>query len=502
MYSIHIIDIAIVVSYLLICLFLGFRKENRIKNLKEYAIGSGKISTFALIAMIFSTHIGAGATVGEVERVYSLGMFYAAAFIFNPLFWIITSKTFSKNIERFRGCISLTDIMHKLYGSVGRWVAVCLSIVISLGVVAVQLSAIGFLFEHFFAMDFVLGVVIGGFIICLYVAFGGAKAIIITDIFQFVIFYIAIPLACALAFAQVNGIEGLVQKLPADMLALDLEGAKLWLFVSFLFNALVPETTNTLVQKFLMAENSQQLRLALNRIFFLNFPFIIVLCLIGFTIKALAPDIEPNHAFFYLISHYFPVGVIGFIICGILAVIMSTANSWINSAATIFTRDIVQLVKPHINETQKLMIARISTVVISSIAVLIAVRGSGIMQLIWWLNNIWGPIMIVPIILGFTNFKTSQFSFIVSSIISVAVTLITAYFTGEFDTLNVFLGVVASFVTFVAIHYYQLYTNKIKNKRGSQFIANTIKGVVEFCKYFSLPIHDLPIYPLDLRRCD
>jgi SSS family solute:Na+ symporter len=485
MYSIHFIDFSIVVIYLLACLIIGFKKENKVKNLKEYAIGSGNISTFALIAMIFSTHIGAGATVGEVERIFTLGMFYAAAYIFNPFFWIITAKIYTNNIENFRGCISLTDIMYKLYGPTGRWLTVFFSIILSVGLVATQFSAIGFLLEHFFAVQFQFGVIFGGLIICMYVAFGGAKAIITTDVFQFIIFYIAIPLACALAFAHVNGIEGLVHSLPEKMFEIDLSGDRFWLYSSFLLYAILPVSSSTFIQKFLMAKDAEQLRSSFVRIFFLNIPFVFVICLIGFVIKALAPDIEPNHAFYYLISHYFPVGVIGFIICGILAVIMSTANSWINSGATICANDIARLVNPHFSENRKLMIARISTFIISFIAIILALYGGSVMQLVWLSDNFWSPIMIFPIICGFLNFKTNSTTFIFSVICTLCATATTAYTRGGFDTLSFLIGLTTSITTFLLAHYVQIFTKRIKNSNDHKLIMHLKRTIKELLAYFS-----------------
>ena len=115
LFNLHWLDLSIVSLYLLFCLYLGYSKVNKIKTLTEYAVGSRTISTLALITAVFATKIGAGATMGEIERVYSLGLFFAVTLMISPMFWFITAKIFAGNIDKFKDCISLTDIMRKLY---------------------------------------------------------------------------------------------------------------------------------------------------------------------------------------------------------------------------------------------------------------------------------------------------------------------------------------------------------------------------------------------------
>ena len=46
--------------------------------------------------------------------------------------------------------------------------------------------------------------------------------------------------------------------------------------------------------------------------------------------RAKAPDIEPNLVFYYFINNYLPPLLKSILLVGILAIIMSTADSWLN----------------------------------------------------------------------------------------------------------------------------------------------------------------------------
>lgn len=453
--NLSFLDLSIIVVYLVLCLVFGFLKSNKANSLREYAVGTGYISNFALIATIFATYIGAGNTVGRVEKIYSLGIIYAIPFLFSPVLWLITGRVFANVVEKFPGCISLTDIMQKLYGAPGRWVTAFASIILSIGVTAAQYSALGFLFEHFSALPRLYGILLGCIIVTSYIYFGGAKSLVTTDLFQFIVFYIAIPVACAIAFSKTNGYEGIVSTLPKEMLTLDLHGEHLWLFLSFIFYGLMPLTDSTFVQRFLMARNATQLKHVMNRIFFLAVSFSLVLALIGFTVKALIPDIEPNQAFYYLVSHYFPSGVIGLVIAGMFAIIMSTTNSFLNSAAVICANDVAKIFKPNLSATDELRVAKLSTLGISLVSLLVACYGNSVIELIWAAENFWYPLTVCPVIMGFAGIRTNNRTFVIAALFATATVFTTAYFTGGFGTLGIFFGILSSFISFLTAHYWQ-----------------------------------------------
>ncbi len=451
--DLHWIDISIVLIYLLLCLALGISKSNKIKTLTEYAVGSRTISTLALITAVFATRIGAGATMGEIERVYTMGFFFASTLILSPIFWFITAKIFAGNIDKFKDCISLTDIMRKLYGVPGQWLTVFASLVDSLGSVAVQLMAIGYLFNYLFGIDTFWGVIFAGAIVCTYVAFGGAKSVVLTDIFQFIVFYAAMPIACVIAVKSSGGVENVLAKLPAEMISFNIEGNKFWHFASLVIYALLPATSATFVQRFLMSRNSEQLGYSLNSIALIAFPFALILCAIGFTMKAVAPDIQSNNAFYYLVTTYLPVGVVGLAIAAVFAIIMSSANSWLNSGATIIANDVMRTFKPNMTEKQGLFYARAATVVITILSIFLAVKGASIMDVLWFTDGFWFPVMLIPIAAGMFGIRTRSTTFAFSAISSIIVVNLVALIQGKYGTLGIALGIITSLVTFFGFHH-------------------------------------------------
>lgn len=457
---------------MLVCIYLGIKKDVHAKNLKEYAIGGNNISTFALMATFFAGYIDAGSTAGMVERIYSLGMFYGVSCLMIPLFWFVTSYLFSDNIARFSGCISLPDIMELVYGKLAKHITVVLSIITCIGVIATNISAVGYLLNHFLGLSLLNGMLICSVVLCINTFMGGAKSLVITDVFQFIIFYLAIPIMCAIALQDIGGTDALRAALPDDMLTINFETQSIATFCGFIFYALLPVANTTFIQRFLMARNAIKLKKVFLNTALIAFPFTAVMVLMGLMARVLAPEIEPNQALYFLISEYMPIGMVGLMISGLLAVIMSTANTWLNSASVIIAKDIFQVVNPNISSNKLLLSAQLSNIGITSLAIIVAMQSGSIMELVWLTDNFWIPIMFVPIIFAFNGGNTTPATFIISMIAAVIATTLTWYVEGSLDTLSLLFGTLSSFVAFVIAHNLQIIYGKVKGLKESSATIN------------------------------
>jgi Na+/proline symporter len=467
MTKLHMLDITVIALYLALCLVIGLYKAGKIKTIREYTLGAGYISTAVLFFTIFATHIGAGSTVGEVETLHTMGLLFAIAMLAQPIFWIVTAKIFVGNIGIFKkaGCMSVSDIMGFLYGKAGRWVTNIFAILLSIGVIAMQIGAIGYLFNYFLGISHELGIFIGFGVLVTYSLFGGVRAVALTDTFQGLVLLVAIPVACIIAFHEVGGYEALLNNLPESHLKVGFTQENTLLLASLIFYSLLPATTGTFIQRFLMANDSKQLDKALKLVALISVPFTMIICLIGYIIKVKAPDIDPNTAFFYLIGNYLPIGITGLLITGILAAIMSTADSWLNTTSVLCAHDIGKGFFPKLTDAQELLVARISVLVISGLAVALALVGKSLMSLMWLAENFWCPVILVPLAAGFCKFRTNQKSFIVSTICGVLGAILGQYLTGDFATVSLLFGSLGCAMGLFGMHYLQISLKKQKLRR-------------------------------------
>ena len=357
--NLHIVDISIIIGYLVICLFIGFLTSKKIKNIRDYAIGSGYISKAVLVGTFFATDVGAGLVVGNMSRIQTLGLVFVFAMAFRPFLWLIASFLFSKNIAYFKnsGCISLPDIIELSYGKAARWICNVVSFFFAIGVVALQIIAINYLLQYFFGISSLYGCILTFAVLVLYSVMGGIKAVAITDLLQAVVFFIGIPLACFMALDGLDmSYSQVLEALPATHTSIDWSSDNILLIIGVLISALITGAELPFVQRYLMANNESQLRSAMKECFYIAIPFTLVIIICGIVLTVISGTNGTNTSFYHLIDNYLPVGIKGLVITGMLAVIMSTADSWLNTASVMCAHDILGKIFPKMQNNRKMLL--------------------------------------------------------------------------------------------------------------------------------------------------
>ena len=460
MHNIHIIDIYIIILYFVVCIGIGLYKYKSVKTLKEYTLGGKNFPDLVIITTLFATYIGETDVLGVVTEVYQLGLFFAVAILIEPIaMWLLSARLYGKNIDQFQSCMSISDIMSKLYGQAGRWVTNISALFMSVVLTTSSITAMGYIMNYFFHIPTLYSISASAAILAIYSALGGIRAVAYTDIFQFMVLILAIPASCFIVYGIESG-GGIMHwrkvfdQLPKEVLMLDFNKNNIGLFLSLIFYSLLPLTEGTFIQRFLISRNSSQLMRCLKFIPFLHLFLIITVCLIAFFIKAKEPDIDPNTAFIYFIANYLCIGIKGLVIAGLLAVIMSTADSWLNTTSVLLTHDIIKKLIS-ITDKQALILARLSTFIIAILAIFFSFYEKGIMELEWLSSNFWTPLVVLPLSAGFLKFWTNSKSFIASVILAITFTFISGYIVGDFATISLMCGMIGSGIGLFGMHYLQ-----------------------------------------------
>lgn len=461
--KLHLIDISIVAIYLILCLVIGLRKSTKIKNIRDYAVGNKNFSTFIIIATVFATYVSGNTTVGNMEGVYNVGLLYAIPLLFTSFNWFIVKNIYAKRVNKFHDCISMSEIMYKLYGNVGLNLTNIVLVLRTIGFIAIQVTAIGYLFNYFFNFPYIQGVLIGVSILALYSALGGVRAVALTDVFQFLIFFVALPLVCGYAYFQAGGYDKIVSLLPETHLKIFTNANNTISFFSYIFWIVLPAVSPPYTQRLLMAKDKKQLMSSYNILMMLSIFFAITIFVLGFCIRTIYPGIDAKIALYTFIGNL-PSISLGFMVAGILAVIMSTADSWLNSLSVIISHDVIKKIFPNISDRTELLSARIATVVCSIFAVIIALYSGEIFKLILLVENFYYALILIPFTVGFFNFKMAPIPLLASFISGFVCTLIIRLCVGEFGILSLTFGTLGSAIGFFVAYYIQVKMGIIKKE--------------------------------------
>ncbi|MDP2644409.1 MAG: hypothetical protein Q8P24_05685, partial [Desulfobacterales bacterium] len=140
-----------------------------------------------------------------------------------------------------------------------------------------------------------------------------------------------------------------------------------------------------------------------------SIPFFFMTGAIGLVALALFPAIDANLALPYMIKNTMPVVLKGVVISGVISIVMSSADSFLNAAAVSFVRDIVDpLTKGKLNE---FLLVKAINLAVGMIAVVFAVNIRSILDILIYSYNFWSPILLIPLVAGIMGMKVGPRNF-------------------------------------------------------------------------------------------
>ena len=399
---------------------------------------------------IMVTLIGGGTLVGDTQEIFRNGIVMLL-----PILILIISNIIlfvfvvPKFIGRFKGCLSTTGIIGRYYGKEASIFSAMIVTVFAIILLGAQIKAMGSVCNDMLSLDLDFCTLVLGIIVVLYSAFGGISSVIVTDVIQFVIVMIAIPVVTNLCLDEAGGLKMVFDSIPLSHKKIISHDIFLDLFFLTLFY-LIPSSmlSPPLVQRLLMFNDlkSAQKSGYLYNIMFIMFLGMVVL--IAFSILTIAPVLE-NTVIQYAITKIIPIGLQGIAICGAISVIMSTADSHLNAAAVIFTENFTpQRIS---QDSKRLKLMKINSLIIGFIAVYIAIQGASIFSMIvfaWILLSI----VNIPFFMKVMGLEVTKKQFWVTTIFSMITAVIVMYILDYGTEVSSLIIVVSSFIFFTLTH--------------------------------------------------
>lgn len=254
-----------------------------------------------------------------------------------------------------------------------------------------QVIAGGKLLQVTTGLDLTAAVLIAGAVILAYTVMGGLKAVIYTDVFQMVVLLVGVIfIMVPVGLVRVGGWGAMVDHFTADpetasLVQWDAAG---WKTLVGWFLSVFPLwfIAITGFQRIVAARDEKTAR----RGFLLTgmpieWPlFAIGTTLVGMFARMLVPDLRDEElATPTMIIQLLPIGLAGIVIAAYIAAVMSTADSCLIGPVAIVTNDLYRkLVNPGATEAQMVQVARVATLVLGGLAILLAYLVPNILDLV------------------------------------------------------------------------------------------------------------------------
>ncbi len=444
-------DLAIIILFMLANIVIGWLAGKNIKTLDHFSVGNRSFNSFVIFATLSASFIGGGYTLGNASKVYSIGLIYAFALLGFSVKEILVACFIAPRMDKYRDCLSIGDIIGKRYGTAAKVCTGVFSLIVCAGILGAQVGAMGAVFNTFFSIKPLWGIIIGFTVIILYSSLGGMRAVVFTDVLQFCILAIGIPLVFVMGLIHIGGFKTIIETVPHHHLAFLNNSHEVFMFIALFFAFMLGETlVPPYVQRLFMTKTSKQTVKATLASGIMSIPFFLIAGGIGLIAYVLNPHIDPNNALPYVVKQVLPIGIKGFVIAAIIAIIMSSAAGFLNAASVAFTNDIVKpLSKNRCSEKMLLWLAKISTLFVGIGSILFALTIKNILSILLYAYNFWSPIILVPLVATIFGIPATKRNFFAGAVAGItAVVIWTEVLHTPEHISGVVIGVLANLIFF------------------------------------------------------
>jgi SSS family solute:Na+ symporter len=369
-------DLVVMALYIVLILAWGIRHASR-GNAEGYFLG-GRGMTWPLIGLsMMAMCVSSSSLVGWSADAYSTGIsvfnYGIAGAILPIVFFVVFFLPFYLRNKIF----TLPEFLEGRFDSRSRYY---LSAVTVLGYTfadaAVTLYAGGLMVQLIFPNADLQTVIWGIAILAAsYTLIGGLSAVMWVDLIQSVVLLLGSVLLTFIAFDKAGGWHAVMAAAPAGHLNLIRpvnDPSVPWptLFISLpLLGFYFWGLSQAMVQRTLSAKNIEHGRWGNLFAASLNFTVFFVMVLPGLAGKVLFPDLKtPNEIYPTMVFNLLPQGVIGLVVIGFIAAMVSTLSSILNSAQTLVTMDFIRPLRPNMDARNLVKIGNLAGIIIVILA--------------------------------------------------------------------------------------------------------------------------------------
>lgn len=443
------VDFAVVGFYLLILIAIGYwvsfvKKRNSNENLflAGHSLGWGSIGF-----TMWGTNVGPSMLIASASIGYSTGVvagnfgWYAFVFIF------LLAVVFA---PRYLGAkvLTLPEFMGKRFGQSTRNILAWYTMItILISWLSLTLFAGSILVSQMLNIPSWLSVIILVIIAAFFTVAGGLKAVAYTNVFQMLLLIIVSFILTIAGLIKIGGLEtaheyassgfgsliisyweqfisgvkGMYEKTPGSYwnLLLPLNDRNYpWLAIILgypIMGVWFWCTDQSMVQSVLGAKNLQQGQLGANFTGWLKILDVALFIIPGIVCFVLFPDLkDPDEAYLTMVTRLFPVGMTGLIMAVLIAALISTIDSALNSLSTVFTMDIfVKKYRPGATQKEIINIGRMVTVFGAVLAVFLtlaidSIKGLKLFDVFQAILGFIAPPMSVVFLFGVLWKKTTR----------------------------------------------------------------------------------------------
>lgn len=386
------IDIAVItvyaVSIFALAQWVSREKASHRKDAQDYFLAGRSLPWWAIGTSLIAANISAEQIIGMSGSGYVIGLGIASYEWMAALTLIIVGKYFLPIFLK-NGIYTMPEFLERRFSSkvrtvmaifwLGVYIFINLTAILWLGATAVH-TVTGVNVE---TALIALGVFAGA-----YALYGGLKAVALTDIVQVSLLILGGLIISYIALNRISGGSGVIAgfhlltaRFPGKFQMIlpasspnykDLPGLSVLLGGMWVMNVSYWGFNQYIIQRALGAKDIREAQKGIVLAAFLKLLMPVIIVLPGIAAAALVPRLARADEAYPSLMAMLPTGILGLVFAALIAAIVASMGSKINSIATIFTMDVYRPLRPQTSQQRLVLIGRLTAVTALLIAILAA----------------------------------------------------------------------------------------------------------------------------------
>lgn len=460
--KLEFIDYLVILFYFVLVYYAGFKLVKyfgKDDSKTDFILAGRNVTLPFFVASLVATWYGNILGIGEF--VYKNGIVAFTCFAFPyyiaaVLFAIYLSKRINKTTFN-----SIPEKIEYHYGKKAKFISSI--IILFITIPATSILMLGVLIQLVFNIDLRYAIIIGTILSTSYLFKGGLKADILTNTIQFVFMYLGFGVLLYFAIQHFGFFPKEIVNLPSPLLKVT--GNFSWQYIIvWQIIALQTFVDPSFHQRSASAKNEKtaQNGIYVSLLFWIIFDFMTITC--GLYAKAFLANINPIMSYPLLAEQILPVFWKGVFYVCLLAIVMSTLESYMFLSGVTIGNDILNNL---INKSGKISVKRLvdyGMIISAIIGISLAIYIPSPIDLLYKLSSIAVPGLLFPLLISYSN-KISLssnkcvFLMLFSSSISLFWTLIQSQLQ-----ISIFMAVEPMLVGICLSFVLSLFLVKITNK--------------------------------------
>jgi solute:Na+ symporter, SSS family len=497
----NLLDYCIIGIYMLAMLGVGVAFMRFNKGASDYFRGGNRIPWLVSGLSCFMSGFSAWTFTGAAGIAYREGIVIVLLYVGNAVSFLLGYFVFARRWRRSRVTTTMGYLVERFDESTRQTFAL-VSVFFQFFTGASVLYGLGLLVASTCGLPIATTIIVSGGIVLLYCMLGGLWAVVVADFLQALILMPFCVVLVSAALIRVGGLSGLYHALPANMVSLHLPDQYGWVYVvSWTLMVSVGYNTNAMAQRYFSVDHERSAR----KVAMLCFVLFLVGAFIWFippmAMRVIYPDLaavmpgfaNPHEAAFAAATlTLLPNGLIGIMLAAMFSSAMASLSGMLNMHAGIISKDVYQtLFAKNSSERAMLQVGRIATVCVAAIvtvlAVLFALLGKSIFQVMVTFNTIislaYGP----PALLGLVVKRTPHWSGMATFLAGLSIGSIGSFVLRWGLVTNVVVVVPVSIAIFLLSGLFERPAGEYSVRRDGLFkrldtpidVAQELKGSVD-----------------------